>query len=118
MTAVSFAISGLFLAVMIGTSWYGAVTLPTDVRIPLHYGLGTWNGFASKNTGLIVRPAGGALIFAILTAVSLGAIKPNHPGSTATPLIIMPIVLAVVAFSQWRAISLARRNAGNAPGQY
>ena len=27
---------------------------------------------------------------------------------TATPLIIMPIVLAVVAFSQWRAISVAK----------
>jgi hypothetical protein len=62
-TALSFVISGLFLAVMIGDSWYGAVSLPA-------------------------------------------------------PLIIMPIVLAVVAFSQWRAISVARRDAGNAPGQY
>ena len=118
MTALSFVISGLFLAVMIGDSWYGAVSLPADARIPLHYGLGAWNNFASKSTGLVMWPAGGALIFAILTAVSLGAIKPNHPGSTATPLIIMPIVLAVVAFSQWRAISVAKRNAGNAPGQY
>ncbi len=50
MTALSFVISGLFLAVMIGDSWYGAVSLPP-------------------------------------------------------PLIIMPIVLAVVAFSQWLPVA-------------
>jgi hypothetical protein len=55
-TALSFVISGLFLAVMIGDSWYGAVSLPADARIPLHYGLGAWNNFASKSTGLIVWP--------------------------------------------------------------
>jgi hypothetical protein len=38
--------------------------------------------------------------------------------SLLAPLIIMLIVLAVVAFSQWRAISVAKRDAGNAPGQY
>jgi hypothetical protein len=59
----SFVISGLLLAVMIGDSWYGAVSL-------------------------------------------------------LAPLIIMLIVLMVVAFSQWRAISVAKRDAGNAPGQY
>jgi hypothetical protein len=61
--ALSFVISGVFLAVMIGDSWYGAVSL-------------------------------------------------------LAPFIIMPIVLTVLAFSQWRAISVAKRDAGNAPGQY
>jgi hypothetical protein len=44
-TIASFAISGLLFALMIGISWYGAVTLPSDARIPLHYGLGYYNNF-------------------------------------------------------------------------
>ena len=37
MASVSLLISGLFLGVMIGISWYGARTLPADARIPLHF---------------------------------------------------------------------------------
>jgi hypothetical protein len=110
-TIVSLVIGGLLLVVIIGISCYGAVTLPAGARIPLHYGIGSYNNFASKTTGLIVWPAGGAVAFALLTAVSVHAIKPNHPGGGA-PAIIMPIVLAIVAATQWGAISLAKRNAG------
>jgi hypothetical protein len=110
-TVVSFVISGLFLAAMIGISLYGARTLPPDARIPLHYGIGSYNNFASKTTGLVVWPAGGAVIFAILAAVTSHASRPGHPhGSGNTPLIILPIVLAVVAASQWGAIRLAKNN--------
>jgi len=109
-TIVSIVIGGLLLAVMIGISCYGAVSLPSDARIPLHFGIGSYRNFASKGVGLIIWPAGGALIFALLTAVSVHAIKPNHPGGGA-PAIITPIALAVVAATQWGAISLARKNA-------
>jgi hypothetical protein len=110
-TVVSFVISGLFLAAMIGISLYGARTLPPDARIPLHYGLGSYNNFASKSAGLVVWPAGGAVLFAILAALAGHAFRPSHPhGSGTTPLIILPIALAVVAASQWGAIRLARNN--------
>ena len=111
MTVVLLVISGLLVVAMIGISCYGAITLPSDARIPLHYGLGSYNNFASRNVGLIVWPAGGILIFGLLTAVSVHAIKPNHPGGGGAALIIMPIVLVIVAGFQWGAISLARRNA-------
>ena len=110
MTVVSIVIGGLLLAVMIGISCYGAVSLPSDARIPLHYGIGSYNNFASKTTALILWPAIGALLFALLTAVSLHAIKPNHPGGGA-PAIIAPIALAIIAATQWGAISVARKNA-------
>jgi hypothetical protein len=110
-TIVSIVIGGLLLVVIIGISCYGAVSLPADARIPLHYGVGSYNNFASKTTGLILWPVGGAVGFALLTAVLVHAIKPNHPGGGA-PAIIMPIVLAIVAATQWGAISLAKRNAG------
>ncbi len=110
MTVVSLAIGGLLLAVMIGISCYGAVSLPSDARVPLHYGIGSYNNFASKTTALILWPAGGALIFALLTALSVHAIKPNHPGGGA-PAIITPIALAIITATQWGAISLAKKNA-------
>jgi hypothetical protein len=109
-TAVSLVISGLLVGVMIGISCYGAVTLPPDARIPLHYGFGGYNNFRSKNVGLLVWPAAGALVFALLTAVSVQLIRPNHPGGGRAPLIIMPIVLVIIVISQWGAISIARRN--------
>jgi hypothetical protein len=110
-TIVPIVIGGLLLVVIIGISCYGAVTLPADARIPLHYGLGSYNNFASKTTGLILWPVGGAVAFGLLTAVSVHAIKPNHPGG-GVPVIIMPLLLVIVAASQWGAISLAKRNAG------
>jgi hypothetical protein len=116
-TVVSFVISGLLLGEMIGMSWYGARTLPRDARIPLHFGIGAYNNFASKTTGLIVWPAAGVVICALMAAVSAGAIKANHGGSPRAVLIILPVVLAVTAVAQWGAISLARRNATSGPSQ-
>jgi hypothetical protein len=113
-TVVSLVIGGLLLAVMIGISCYGAVSLPSDARIPLHYGIGSYNNFAAKTTALILWPAGGAVLFALLAALSVHAIKPNHPGGGASggvPAIIMPIALAIIVATQWGAISLAKKNA-------
>jgi hypothetical protein len=112
-TVVLLVISGLLVGAKIGISCYGAVTPPSDARVPLHYGFGSYNNVASKTVGLIMWPVGGAVIFGLLTAVSVHLIKPNHPGSGAAPLIIMPVVLAIAAFSQWGAISLARNNAAS-----
>ena len=109
MAAVSFVVSGLLVGVMIGISFYGTRILPPDARIPLHYGLGGYGNFASRKTGLVVWPAAGAVIFALMVGVSQGVIKPNH-GSNATAVIILPIALVVLVAAQWGAISRARRD--------
>lgn len=48
---VAFAIGGVELLLMVLVSVYGAVTLPPDARIPLHWG-GTYRNFTSKRAGL------------------------------------------------------------------
>ena len=111
MATVSLVIGGLLLGVMIGMAAYGWVTLPADARIPVHYGMG-YNNFRSKTAGLIMWPVAGAVIYGIFVGVTAHLIKPNHPGGGASaPLIILPIVLALVCALEWGAISVARRNA-------
>jgi hypothetical protein len=110
MTVVSIVVGAVILVVMIGIALYGAATLPSDARIPIHYGIGSYNNFASKTVGLIMWPAGGALIYGLFVAISAHALKPNHPGRGSGPLIIMLFVLALACVFEWGAISVARRN--------
>jgi len=109
-TAVSFVIGALILAAMIGIAAYGWATLPADARVPIHYGIGSYNNFASKTVGLIMWSAGGALIYGIFVAASEHAIRPHHGGGGSGPLIIMLVVLALVCAFEWGAISVARRS--------
>ena len=118
MAVVSLAISGVLLAAMICIAVYGSVTLPADARVPIHYGIGSFNNFVSKTVGLIMWPLGGAVVFGVLVAAYEGVIKSNHPGQsghTSVPLIILPIVLAIVCFSEYGAISVARKNTAGTP---
>jgi hypothetical protein len=115
---VSLTISGALLVVMICLSAYGLVTLPADARVPIHYGFGSFNNFVSKTVGLVMWPLGGAVIFGVLVAAYEGVIRSNHPGQsghTSVPLIILPIVLAIVCFSEYGAISVARKNTAGTP---
>jgi hypothetical protein len=110
-TVVSIVVGALILVAMIGIALYGAATLPSDARVPIHYGIGSYNNFAPKTVGLIMWPAGGALIYGIFVAISAHALKPNHGGgSGSAPLIIMLFVLALACAFEWGAISVARRN--------
>jgi len=110
MTVVSVVIGALIVVTMIGIALYGAATLPSDARIPIHYGIGSYNNFASKTVGLIMWPAAGALIYGLFIALSGHALKPNHGSSGSGPAIILPFVLALTCALEWGAISLARRN--------
>jgi hypothetical protein len=107
-TTASIALGAVLVLVMVGISVYGAVTLPSDARIPIHYGIGRYNNFASKTVGLIMWPVGGAVIYGIFVAVSEHAVKPNH-GSRGPGQFILLVVLALVVVFQFGAISLARR---------
>jgi len=112
---LSLVISGVLVLAMIGVSLYGARHLPPDVRIPIHYGLGSYNNFVSRNVGLVMWPAVGVLIFGIFAGVQAGAVKPNHGGGAAP--IIIPIALALVVFAQAGAIRTARASGMDQPGE-
>jgi len=107
---VSFVTGALLLVVIIGVTVYGWVTLPPDARVPVHRGLWSYQSFVPKTVGLITWPAVSVLLFALLVATFEHASKRDHAGPGAVPLILVPVVLAIIAASEWGAIGTARRN--------
>ena len=105
----AFAIAGVVLLAMIGVSWYGAVTLPSDARVPIHFGV-TYNNFVSKRVGLVMHPLAGAVIFLTLAFVQHGHTANGTPSKTH-PYVILPIILCVLLVVQVGAIRVARRKA-------
>jgi hypothetical protein len=85
---------------MIGISAYAAKTLPPDARIPLHYGIGAYNNFVSRTTGLVMWPGAGIVIYVLLLVTS-------HLKSEVT-LVILPIVLVLLIAAQVGAYRVAR----------
>jgi 4-amino-4-deoxy-L-arabinose transferase-like glycosyltransferase len=108
MTAV--LIGGVVLLAMICVSWYGAVTLPSNARVPIHFGV-SYNNFVSKRLGLIVHPAVGALLFLISAFVGHGHAA-HGASAKAPPLIFLPIIMCVLLVVQVGAITVARRRSG------
>ncbi len=100
-------VGALVLLSMVGISVYGWRTLPPDARIPLHRGPGGWGNWQPKALALITYPVGGAVVFAIvLTATSSG-----KSGKTAF-MLIAPLAILAIFFSQYFAVMAAIRNAG------
>jgi hypothetical protein len=110
MTTVSLVISGVVLAAMIAIAAYGWVTLPAEARVPVHHGIGSYGNFVPKTVGLILWPASGALIYALLAVAFAGVIRPHHPVRADAPLIILPVVLVLITAFEWGAIGAARKN--------
>jgi hypothetical protein len=104
-------IGGVILLAMIGVSWYGAVTLPADARVPIHFGV-SYNNFVSKRAGLIMHPAAGALIFLIIGLVSHGKQATGTSSHGSPPPVILPIIMCVLLVVQIGAIRVARRKSG------
>lgn len=109
MTA-ALVIGGVVLLAMICVSWYGAVTLPGDARVPIHFGV-SYNNFVSKRVGLVLHPAAGAVFFVIFAFVGHGH-SASGTSSKAPPHVILPIVMCVLLVVQVGAIRVARRKAG------
>ena len=103
-------IGGVVLLAKICVSWYGAVTLPGDARVPIHFGV-SYNNFVSKRAGLVMRPAAGAAFF-VLSAFVIHGHPANGTSSKAPPYLIIPVVMCVLLVVQAGAIRVARRKAG------
>jgi hypothetical protein len=107
MNAVGLAIGGVFLLAMIGISTWAWRSLPPDVRIPVHAGIGGYNNYWSKKPALLIWPVTGVVIYGLFFGAFEGFVP--HHGSTGTAVIIVPIVLAVVLVAQAGAIRAAFR---------
>jgi hypothetical protein len=100
---VEVAAGAAILAAMLCVSWYGWVTLPSDARVPVHFGPTAYNNFVSKRTALIMHPAVAVVLFLVLVAVSQ-----THGGSA----LFLPVVMGVLLVTQAGAIRVARRRSG------
>lgn len=107
MTAVGLAIGGVLVLAIIGVSTWGWRTLPPDIRIPVHSGIGGYNNFKSKTFGLIAWPVGGVVAYGIFWGIVAGAVHPH--GNVGPTGIILPVLLAVILVSQVGAIRAALR---------
>ncbi len=103
-------IGGVVLLAMICVSWYGAVTLPSDARVPIHFGV-SYNNFVPKRVGLVMHPAVGA-VFLVIFALLGHSHSANGTSSKAPPYVILPIVMCVLLGIQIGAIKVARRKVG------
>lgn len=101
---VTLAIGAVILFAMICVSWYGWITLPDNARVPVHFGI-TYNNFVSKRFGLVMYPAGGALVYVLVTAATHTS---SATGANTSSYIIVPIMGVMLAV-QVGAITVARR---------
>ena len=107
--SISTVVAGVVvLLAMVGISAYGWVTLPAGARVPLHRGPGGFGNWQPKALALIAYPVGGAVVFAIVVTATSSA----ESGKTASG-IIAPLVLLVVAVTQYFAVRAAISNAGS-----
>ena len=106
MTA-ALVIGGVVLLAMICVSWYGAVTLPSDARVPIHFGI-SYNNFVSKRAGLVMHPAAGAVVYMLTAFVNHGN-PANGASPNALPHVLPVIIMCVLLAVQIGAIRVARR---------
>jgi hypothetical protein len=100
-------IGGVILLAMICVSGYGAVTLPSDARVPIHFGV-SYNNFVPKRVGLVVHPAAGAVVLLLSAFVRHGH-GANGASSHALPPVVAVIIMCVLLAFQVGAIMVARR---------
>ena len=106
MTTATLVIGGVVLLAMICVSGYGAITLPRDARVPIHFGI-SYNNYVPKRIGLVIHPAAGALVFLLFALV--GHDNPANASSKALPHVLPVIILCVLLAVQAGAIWVARR---------
>lgn len=103
------AAGGTLLAVMIALSWYGAVTLPADARVPVHWGFG-WGNYRSKQFGLITWPVAGAVSYLLLGV--FGASLSHGHREDLVAIVLMVVIMGMMAALQAGALAAARRTVG------
>jgi hypothetical protein len=103
----SLAAGALLLTGMVIATWYAAVRLPGDARVPLHAGSPEYSLWLSKRAGLAAWLAAGAVVFAALAWLTLSRAAANWAASMRVTL--LPAVMCVALAAEVAAIILARR---------
>src|SRR5487761_511882 len=82
----SLAVGGRLLTGRVIATWYAAVRLPGDARVPLHAGSPEYSVWLSKRTGLAAWLAAGAVVFAALAWLTLSQAAANWAASMRVTL--------------------------------
>jgi hypothetical protein len=104
MSPTALIIGGALLLAMICVSLYGAATLPPGAQMPVHFGPGGYNRWVPKNTGLVLHPAFGVVVFAIITVT----VRDHQTHGDLGPAVGVSIALGLILITQVGALTVAR----------
>lgn len=96
---------GVVVLALVAMSVYGAVKLPPGSLVPVHHGLGGYNNWQPKKFALVIWPAGGVIVYAVLLAATSSA----SSSGKVTPAVIAPVAMLVLAVSYYYALRAALR---------
>jgi hypothetical protein len=94
-------VDAALVVAMICLSGYGAVRLPPDARVPVHFGSGSWETSVPKTPGLVLWAAVG-----VVTWLVAGGPRPAAALTTAARL-GLTVALTAVLCAQAVAVALA-----------
>jgi hypothetical protein len=108
---VALVIGGVFLAGMVATAGYAAVTLPAGARVPLNPGTPEFSYWLPRPAGLAAWLGVGALTFAAFAALTLN----GHAATWASSLrvALLPCAMLIVLAAEAGAVISARQRAGD-----
>jgi hypothetical protein len=106
---VALVIGGVFLAGMVATAGYAAVTLPAGARVPLNPGMPEFSYWLPRPAGLAAWLGVGALTFAAFAALTLN----GHAATWASSLrvVLLPCAMMIVLAAEAGAVISARQRA-------
>ena len=107
MVLASLIIGGVLLLAIVAASGWGAVVLPADARIAVHYGSENHQYLVSKRAGLLIWPALGVILYGALGGIVASSLAAGWvPGVRD---VLVPAVLVVLLAFQVGALITARR---------
>ena len=116
MVIAALAAGVVLVALMVAIYRYGDRAIPDGAMVPVHAGLGGWDRWRPKKSGLRSWPIGGAVVSVILVVavyiVQQGGDSGGKHGGTAAAATILGawlLVLVILPLSQYRAIRAALR---------
>ena len=103
-------IDSLLLLGIVCVSLYGASALPPGAKVPIHFGPASYNNWVPKNVGLIMWPAAGAVVYAILLVT---ARREQATGGGSGAAIGLTVALVFALITQVGALRVARNRQGS-----
>lgn len=109
MNIAALIIGTVLLLAMIGVSVYGALTLPPDAKLPLHFGVTGYTNWQRKDLALLLWPTLAAAVYVILIVVSDAHHGTGRGGQLS---VILPVILAVMLAGHVGALNVAMKRSG------